>query len=331
MTTGATNLPSPGDHGGDGLAVARFLGIDSSHLLDLSASLNPFAPDVAALAASHLGALRNYPDAAAATEELAGAMGVDPELLVLTNGGAEAIALLGQILKEAEIVEPEFSLYRRHLARTDLGSAGRWRSNPSNPLGQLAASSEIAAVWDEAFYPMATGEWSRGDTKSWRLGSLTKLWACAGLRLGYVIAPSIDQAVRLRATAPMWSVNGLALSLVSELLDQTDLAGWAKKMAELRTEFTRELSDLGFEVQETKVNWVLIRQPDLRADLIPRGVLIRDCANFGLPQTYRVALPRPSELERALEAFAQVAPAVASEAVPTGQQPRGQEACPCRE
>jgi hypothetical protein len=39
---------APGPHGGDGLAVARQLGLEPGDLLDLSASLNPLAPDVAA-------------------------------------------------------------------------------------------------------------------------------------------------------------------------------------------------------------------------------------------------------------------------------------------
>ena len=89
----------------------------------------------------------------------------------------------------AKWLSQSFALYRRHLAAVGHG-LGRWRSNPSNPLGVLAENNETAAVWDEAFYPLATGKWTRGDSESWRVGSLTKLWACAGLRLGYVIAPS---------------------------------------------------------------------------------------------------------------------------------------------
>ena len=75
---------------------------------------------------------------------------------MLTNGGSEAIALVAAELGEGEVVDPEFSLYRRHLPVVRAG-AGRWRSNPSNPLGELAGPSDVAAVWDEAFWPLATG------------------------------------------------------------------------------------------------------------------------------------------------------------------------------
>ena len=58
----------------------RALGLDPASLLDLSASLNPLAPDVTALAAARLDTLTRYPDAverADATTLLAGAIGVD--------------------------------------------------------------------------------------------------------------------------------------------------------------------------------------------------------------------------------------------------------------
>jgi len=108
-------IPEPIDHGGDVRRVAHSVGVEPSDLIDLSASLNPVAPDVTRLAAAHLGALVAYPDPMAATTALAAALQVDPERLVLTNGGAEAIALVAAELGEGWVVEPEFSLYRRHL------------------------------------------------------------------------------------------------------------------------------------------------------------------------------------------------------------------------
>ena len=134
-----TAAPVPGAHGGDGARLAAALGVDPSTVLDLSASMNPCAPDVTALAARHLDSLRRYPDATAATAATAAALGVDADRVVLTNGGSEAIALVAQDLFEGDVHDPEFSLYRRHLAVVDAGG-GRWRSNPNNPTGELAAA-----------------------------------------------------------------------------------------------------------------------------------------------------------------------------------------------
>jgi histidinol-phosphate/aromatic aminotransferase/cobyric acid decarboxylase-like protein len=304
------SVPSAGSHGGDASLIAEALGLDPHSMIDLSASMNPFAPNVAGLIGHMVGqrhdAVTQYPNASAATRRLADAIGIDPDLLVLTNGGAEAIALVAQTVQTGHVVAPEFSLYERHLTVLD-SNAARWRSNPSNPLGLLAPATDTAGVWDEAFYPIATGSWTRGDA-SWRIGSLTKLWNCPGLRLGYAIAPTLDAAHDLRRRQPQWAVNGLALALIADLIAQTDLVGWSTMIAGLRGEFAGALRSLGFVVRDTSVNWVLVERPDLRAALAPRGVVVRDCASFGLPGVHRVALPSPSLFDRVVGAFSSVAP-----------------------
>lgn len=307
MTPGP--LPPPSRHGGDAASIAHALGLDPASMVDLSASMNPFAPAIGRLVSDAIArdrhALTAYPDPSEATYALAHAIGVDPDLLVLTNGGAEAIALVAAEMPVGNIVEPEFSLYRRHLAAVD-AAAPRWRSNPSNPMGRLAAATDAAAVWDEAFYPLATGNWTRGDADSWRLGSLTKLWACPGLRLGYVIAPTPDAAGIIGHRQVRWSVNGLALAVVPDLIRQTRLGEWHRGIGELRSELTATLRAIGYETRTTAVNWVLIRQAGLRAALAPYGVVVRDCTSFGLPELHRVALPRPEDLDRVISAFTDV-------------------------
>ena len=62
-----------------------------------------------------------------------------PARLLLTNGGAEAIALVAAELGPGWVDEPDFSLYRRHLPAID-PDGPRWRSNPHNPTGRLAPS-----------------------------------------------------------------------------------------------------------------------------------------------------------------------------------------------
>jgi histidinol-phosphate/aromatic aminotransferase/cobyric acid decarboxylase-like protein len=166
-------------------------------------------------------------------------------------------------------------------------------------------------VWDEAFYPLATGRWTRGDEHSWRLGSLTKLWACPGVRLGYVIAPTPHVAKTLRDRQPRWSVSGLAAAAVPRLLDHTDLEGWRNQIASTRDELADELGRIGFIVEATDANWLLVRRPGLRRDLLLGAdppVLVRDCTSFGLTDVHRVAIPRPHQIEAVLAAFTRVGP-----------------------
>ena len=286
---------SPGRHGGDGARIARALGVEVSAVLDLSQSLNPVAPDPTPVLARHLDAIGRYPDPTAATAALAAAMGVDADRLLLTNGGAEAITLVGRELG-GSVEEPEFALHPR-------GTGPRWRSNPHNPTGRLARADERAAVWDEAFYPMATGTWTRGDDAV-VVGSLTKLLACPGLRVGYVLAdPAFIE--RCRRAQPTWSLNGLAGESLSDLLAPIDLAGVAAGIATLRAALVELLARYGLAAAPSDANWVLVECRGLREALLESLVVTRDCANFSMPGVVRIAVPDEAGLERlevALEA-----------------------------
>jgi histidinol-phosphate/aromatic aminotransferase/cobyric acid decarboxylase-like protein len=281
---------SAGEHGGDGARLAAALGVPPDAVLDLSASLNPVAPDLIPTAGRYLGALMRYPDPQPATRSLAAAMNVEPGRLLLTNGSAEAIALLAAELGAGWIDEPDFSLYRRHLPAID-PAGPRWRSNPHNPSGRLAEPAEQAGVWDEAFWPLATGTWTRGDGGAIVIGSLTKLLACPGLRIGYVCSADEDLIDRLARRQPRWAVNGLAAAALPELLASVDLPGWAAQIVRLRDELASTLHTHGLEPQPSDANWLLVRCPGLRHRLAGEGILVRDCASFGLPDTVRIAVP----------------------------------------
>jgi threonine-phosphate decarboxylase len=301
-----TLVPGPGTHGGDGHRLARALGVDIDAVLDLSLSVNPCAPDAGALVARHAREVQRYPDPSAATVALARALRVDAERVVLTNGGSEAIALVAALLPDGRVDEPDFSLYARHL-RSVREHAPRWRSNPHNPTGKLASASEHADVWDEAFYPLATGCWSRHDPDAVAVGSLTKVFACPGLRLGYVVTPTPELAAQLRARQPEWSVNALACAALPDLLDAADLDHWAEEIARLRSDLVRVLAGAGVETDLSDANFVLARTaPRLRTHLARRGVLVRDTASFGIPGGVRIAVPDDVGLDRlaaALEGY----------------------------
>ncbi len=285
-------------HGGNGARLAAELGIDPASILDLSASLCPVAPDPTDALRTHLDAIGRYPDPSFATAALAEAMSVDPAHLVLTNGGAEAIALTGSVLG-GTVEEPDFSLYPRT-------GGPRWRSNPNNPLGTLAPTDATAGVWDEAFWSIASGTWTRGDhlKGSVVVGSLTKLLACPGLRLGYVLCADDRLVHRIRSLQPEWSVNGLAAAALPDLLRPVDLPAWSRQTVELRDQLTALLRSHGLSVRAGHGPWVLVdRSGSLRAELLAEGVVVRDCASFGLAGTVRIAVPRPEQfvhLERAL-------------------------------
>ena len=288
-----------GPHGGDGWRLAAALGLEPDQVLDLSASLNPIAPDPVPVLAAHLEAVRRYPDPAAGEAALSRVTGIDAERVVLTNGGAEAIALVAQLRPEGWADQDEFSLYRRHLRGLD-PDGPRWRSNPNNPTGRFARPDEQAAVWDEAFWPLNAGTWSRGDADhgSLVIGSLTKLLACPGLRIGYVICPDPSTAADLRSLRPQWAINGPAVAALPELLAAVDLPKWAAAVADLRADLRAVLERAGYRAEASEANWLLVDAPELRAKLARAAICVRDCASFGRPGTVRIAVPDSDGLER---------------------------------
>lgn len=306
MTGPRPPVPPAGDHGGDGARIAAALGLRPDEVLDLSASLNPAAPDVPALAAAHLGALSRYPDLDAAEAALAVGLGLPADRLVLTAGGAQAIALVAAHVGVGWVDEPEFSLYRRHLPRLD-AAGPLWRSDPHSPSGLLAAPGDAAGVWDEAFLPLAAGVWTRGRP-GWSVGSLTKAFSCPGLRLGYALAPDAVAAEALRRARPAWAVGSLACAVLPDLVAAADPVGWTAAVAKRRAELVAVLEARGWRPRPSDAPWVLVPEAaGLRDLLARRAVVVRDCASFGLPDHVRIAVPDADGLERLDRALARVA------------------------
>ena len=218
---------------------------------------------------------------------------MEPERLVLTNGGAAAVAAVAGEIGGRVRSEPEFGLHPR-------GADGPvWRSDPHNPSGVLAAAGETADVWDEAFYPLATGRWSAGRDGV-VVGSLTKVFACPGLRLGYVIADDVERFAR---HVPEWAVGSLGLAVLAELLESADLPRWAREVASARAALADVFAHRGWDVVSADAPWVLVRAPGLRERLAPEGIVVRDCASFGMPGHVRVAVPDSPGLDRLARAL----------------------------
>ena len=178
--------------------------------------------------------------------------------------------------------------------------------NPNNPTGQaveletlrrlLAARGETLLVVDEAYLDFAEGVLSaldlRRDPRVVVLRSLTKNFGLAGLRLGYAVAaPAVIEALR-RAQAP-WSVNALAQAAgVAALGDAEHLLAGVRLARLARTYLADGLASVGLRCLPSRTNFWLVEVGDvaeLRRRLLGRGILVRDCASFGLPRHVRLA------------------------------------------
>lgn len=114
-----TNFMWP-SHGGQAEALLAHFGLPADHRLeDFSANLNPLGPPawVSDWLAKQLAGLERYPapDYAAARQAIAAHHQLQPDQVLLTNGGAEAIFLAAALHagKRAAILTPSFGEYAR--------------------------------------------------------------------------------------------------------------------------------------------------------------------------------------------------------------------------
>jgi histidinol-phosphate/aromatic aminotransferase/cobyric acid decarboxylase-like protein len=103
-------------------------------------------------------------------------------------------------------------------------------------------------------------------------------------------------------------VNGIAAAVVPELLERADLPAWASGIARLRADLVAVLRGHGLRPRPSDAPFVLVeRAAGLRERLAPLGIVVRDCASFGLPGCVRVAVPGARGIERLDAALGTVA------------------------
>ena len=200
--------------------------------------------------------------------------------------------------------------------------------NPNNPTGALLEPADLCAlanaaaaagsllVVDEAYinlserYAAASilALAARHDAVV-ALRSMTKDYALTALRLGYAVA-SPPVIARLAALQPDWSVNGLAQAAgVAALADAGYLARARAAVASSRECVVERLVAAGIRCYPTAANFVLARVGDagrLRDQLARRGLFVRDCTSFGLPDCIRIGLRPVADCIRLTDAIAEV-------------------------
>ncbi len=204
--------------------------------------------------------------------------------------------------------------------------------NPNNPTGDVIARAEMCelieeaagvgavVIVDEAF--MDFHEDASLKQEVLRCGnlivlrSMTKCFALAGLRLGYLIA-SPPLVKRLREAEEPWAVSALAQIAGRESLkDRNYLRRTLELIATERQYLLEHIAQLpGLTAFPSVANFLLLKitrpgwdAPRVQAEIIRHGVLIRDCSSFpGLGRSYvRIAVRGRNENHRLLTALQQI-------------------------
>lgn len=290
-----------------------------------------------------------YPDARPAAAALAERWGVPPEMVLPTSGAAEAFTLIAQALPgelavvvHPQFTEPEAALRRvgRRTLRAILGGDFTLRAeavtqeadrvfvgNPTNPTGVLHPRRTLLAlarpgrvlVVDEAFLDEVGDEHSLiSDDMSGLLvvRSLTKVFAAAGVRAGYVVGdPELIDLLRRQQTP--WSVSSPAIELMRLACGEAAreyVARIAAELPALRADLVTRLRELGLRVVESSAPFVLADTAAIRANVSLRGELnalgiaVRRGETFpGLGPTWlRLAVRTPELHSKLADALARI-------------------------
>ncbi|HEY5315457.1 MAG TPA: aminotransferase class I/II-fold pyridoxal phosphate-dependent enzyme, partial [Pirellulales bacterium] len=311
-------------------------------VLDFSMNLNPLGPPDSLAAALSPDHVLRYPEPGSATlcRALAERHAIDPASVLVTNGACEAIELVMASLAPRRVVvlAPAFTEYedaarawghevvtlaareaddfRWPLDQLDLGSQPLGPDdllvlgNPASPSGVLSAVPELDCMLlvDETYMDFVEQPASViGRPRTLVVRSFTKLFACPGLRLGYLVGDVAAQ----RARQPAWSVSRLAQSAGQAMLAETDYQEFTRRFVRARREeLTAQLKSIaGIKVFSSAANFLLLRVAGARAvaqRLHQRGIAVRLGDNFtGLePDAFlRVAVRKRSENQRLVEAL----------------------------
>lgn len=142
------------------------------------------------------------------------------------------------------------------------------------------------------------------------LKAFTKLYAMAGVRLGYALSADASLLEVLAQAGQPWAVSSLAQAAGIAALGETDYVQRLRGLigAE-RPWLLEELKALGLRVIPGEANYLLFAcTRPLTLLLRQRGILIRSCANYpGLDDRwYRVAVRSHEENQRLVAALREV-------------------------
>jgi histidinol-phosphate aminotransferase len=197
-------------------------------------------------------------------------------------------------------------------------------ANPNNPTGTYLGAAEMVRLHaglppsvvlaiDAAYaefvnrndYEAGVALVDRADNVV-MLRTFSKIYALAGLRLGWAYCPPAMADILNRMRGP-FNVSAPALAAgVAAVEDVADLVRAQRHNERWLAWFSERLTGLGIQLTPSVANFVLARFPDepnknaaaVFAFLQSRGILTRQMGGYGLPQCLRITIGTGEEMER---------------------------------
>ncbi len=199
-------------------------------------------------------------------------------------------------------------------------------ANPNNPTGTMLGKKEIMEfvdkvprdvmiVFDNAYQEYVTGGGNAEDAADYVDGidmavhrknvivlrTFSKIYAMAGLRIGYAVSNDAVISYLGRVKAPFNVTRPAQVAAMASLESDEFKNRSAKANAANREILFDRLTELDLRVIPSKTNFLLffpgagISIPDLNEQLMAEGVIIRPMAGFGVPDAMRVTVGTEEE------------------------------------
>jgi len=205
--------------------------------------------------------------------------------------------------------------------------------NPNNPTGTIVTAREIDAllsrvpdrvlvILDEAYfefvdsreYPDSIRYLREGRSNVLIMRTFSKVYGLAGIRLGFAMAQPDVLAPLLQVKEP-FAVNALAQAAgIAALEDDEFLKQSVAENHAGRVYLYQEFERLGLFHVKSHTNFVLVRvgerAGDIAEELMRRGVIVRPCTGYDLPDFLRVTVGGAAQNARLIAALGEVMAAI---------------------
>ena len=123
------------------------------------------------------------------------------------------------------------------------------------------------------------------------LKAFTKIYAMAGLRLGYGLSSDESLLKKMTSVSQPWAVSIPAQIAGVQALKEKEYLKKTEELIRKESNYLKEaLKKLNMKIYGSKANYIFFKDNDnqeLKAYLETRGIMIRDCSNYvGLTKGY---------------------------------------------
>lgn len=188
-------------------------------------------------------------------------------------------------------------------------------ANPNNPTGSVFGEDVLDRLQDrcgkllidEAYIDFSHEQTClyRIDDRTFVFRSLSKVFALAGLRLGFLFGSGTNMAP-IKNRQWFCNINIVALEAIRAILRDPFMCDHAAMIVQSRENIQDAASALGFEVRKSFGKFVLIRHSEsqrLIQFLDTQGICVTDTAVFGLKDHVRISVGTAAENDALVEAL----------------------------